>query len=45
MNNMPADMSLSGSDGNNLLAAALSTAAISYDGENFMVIFILVGST
>ena len=45
MNNMPADMSLSGSDGNNLLAAALSTAAISYGGENFMVIFIVVGST
>ena len=43
MNHMPADMALSGRDGNNILAATISTAAVSAGGENFLVIFISSG--
>ena len=42
---MPADMALSGRDGNNPLAAALSVAAVSDGGENFLVVFIFSGFT
>ena len=40
LNNMPADMALSGRDGKNLLAASLSATAVSAGGENFLVVFI-----
>ena len=43
MNNMTADMALLGRDGKNLLAAALFAAAVSDNGENFLVVFILIG--
>ena len=43
MNNTPADMALSGRDENNLLAAALSAAAISAGEENLLVVFIFSG--
>ena len=36
-------MDLSGMDGNNLLAAALSAAAVSTGRENFLVVFIFSG--
>ena len=41
MNNMPTGMALSGRDGKNMLAAALSSAAVSAGGENFLVVFFL----
>ena len=43
LNNMPADMALSGRDGKNLLAASLSDNAVSAGGENFLVVFIFMG--
>ena len=39
LNNMPADMALSRRDGNNLLVATLSAAAVSASGKNFLVVF------
>ena len=41
--NMPGDMALSGRDGKNLLAVALSAAAVSAGGENLLVVFIFSG--
>ena len=43
MNNMPVSMNLSGRDGNNLLASALSATAISAGRDNLLVIFIFSG--
>ena len=43
LKNMPVDMDLSGRDGKNLLAYALSDAAISAGGENLLVVFIFSG--
>ena len=40
LNNMPADMALSGRDGKNLLASSLSATAVSAGVENFLVVFI-----
>ena len=40
---MPVDMSLLVRDGKNLIADALSAAAVSDGGENLLVVFILVG--
>ena len=45
LNNMPADMVLSVRSRKNLLADALSAAAVSDGGENLLVGFILVGFT
>ena len=43
LNNIPVDIALSGRDGNNLIAAALSAAAVSAGGDNFLVVFIFSG--
>ena len=43
LNNMPADMALSGRDGRNLLATSLSATSVSTGGENFLVVFIFSG--
>ena len=40
---MSVDMALSGRDRKNILAAAISTAAVSAGGENLLVVFILSG--
>ena len=45
LNNMPADIVLSGRDGKNLLAADLSAAAFSNDGQNLLIVFILLRFT
>ena len=43
VNKFPVGMALSGRNGKNLLAAALSAAAVSSGGENVLVVFILNG--
>ena len=40
MKNMPTDMTLSGRDEKNLLAAVFSAAAVSAGGENLLAVFI-----
>ena len=40
LNNIPVDIALSGRDGNNLIAAALSTTYVYAGGDNLLVVFI-----
>ena len=42
LNNMPANMAISGRDEKNMLASDLSAAAIYSGGENFMAVFIFI---